>query len=58
MAKKRSIKVISQSRYRYRETPSFCSLGRIGKQEVLPVNDKGLNTSLCPVIAQFQSAIF
>ena len=37
---------------------SFRSLGRVGKQEVLPVNDKGLDTSLCPVIAQFQSAIF
>ena len=37
---------------------SFCSFGRIGKQEVLPVNDKGLDTSLCPVIAQFQSAVF
>ena len=34
---------------------SFCSLGRIGKQEVLSVNDKGLDTSLCPVITQLQS---
>ena len=36
---------------------SFCSLGRIGKQEVLSVNDKGLDTSLCPVIAQLQPAV-
>ena len=34
------------------------SLGRIGKQEVLPVNDKGLNAPLCPVIAKLQPAVF
>lgn len=31
----------------------------IGKQEVLPINDKGLNnTSLCPVIGYLQPAVF
>ena len=37
---------------------SFCALGRIGKQEVLSVNDKGLDTPLRPVIAQLQPAVF
>ena len=34
------------------------SLGGVGKQEVLPVNDKGLDTPLRPVIAQLQPAVF
>ena len=32
--------------------------GCVGKQEVLPVNDKRLYTSLRPVVADFQSAVF
>ena len=36
---------------------SFCSLRRVGEQEVFPVYDKGLDTSLCPVIAQLQPAV-
>ena len=37
---------------------ALCTAGCVGKQEVLPVNDKRLYTSLRPVVADFQSAVF
>ena len=33
------------------------SLGCIGEQEILAVNDKGLNTPFCPVVGDLQPAI-
>ena len=37
---------------------ALCTAGCVGKQEVLSVNDKRLYTSLRPVVADFQSAVF
>ena len=37
---------------------ALCTAGRIGKQDVLPVNDKWFNASLCAGVADFQPAIF
>ena len=34
------------------------ALRRVGKQEVLPVNDEGLNASLGTVVGDLQPAIF
>ena len=35
-----------------------CSLRSVGKQEVLAVNDEGLNASFCPVVGDLQPAVF
>ena len=37
---------------------ALCAAGCVGKQEVLPVNDKWLYASFRTVVADFQSAVF